>query len=82
MIEYAYMQTAYEELMKFKMKKQFSWEKQTQVMTELRTDMNSEDFLASRLKIANSVEESSVIYFSEGIKYYWRGCVCERVENY
>ena len=30
MIEYACMQTAYEELMKFKTKKQFSWEKQTQ----------------------------------------------------
>ena len=30
MIEYSYIQTAYEELMKFKTKKQFSWEKQTQ----------------------------------------------------
>ena len=39
-----------------KRKKQFSWEKQTNnVEVE---NMNSEDFLASKLKIANSVEES------------------------
>ena len=45
MIEYTCMQAAYEELMKFKMKKQFSWEKQTQVEAE---NMNSEDILSSR----------------------------------
>ena len=44
MVEYAYMQTAYEELMKFKTKKPFSWEKQTQVMTKLRTWTAGEDF--------------------------------------
>ena len=42
-------------------------------------NMNSEAyFLVGRLKIANSVEEPevSVIHFNEGVKYYWRGCVC------
>ena len=46
MIENAHMQTAYMQGMQEK--KQFSWEKQTQVMTKLRTFNNSEDFLAGR----------------------------------
>ena len=63
MIQYAYMRTTYEELMKYKMKKQFSWEKQTQVMTKLRT-WTVKTFSVARgrlkieLKITNSVQES------------------------
>ena len=55
MIENAYMQTAYEELMKLKMKKQFS---NGEANTSNDKAINSEDFLAGRLKITNSVKES------------------------
>ena len=56
LIEYVYMQTTYEELMKYKTNKLFSWEKQTQAMTKLRT--KKWRILAGRLKIVISVEES------------------------
>ena len=56
------MQTAYEELMKFK---QFSWEKQTQVLNDEAKNMNSEDFLSDRLKLRIQSKKVSVIHFSE-----------------
>ena len=51
-----HLQGAYE--IQDERKKQFSWEKQTQIANEEVENLNSENFLASRLKIANLFEES------------------------
>ena len=79
-IEYAYIQTVYEELMKFKTKKQFSWEKQAEVNDEVEPNMNSEDF-SWQTEIANSVEDSFSNSFQWRIKRLRVLTVLERVES-
>ena len=78
---------AYEELMRFKTKKQFNWEKQTQVMTKLRTWTVKTFYPADR--IPSQSKKVSVIHFNwmkarVTIKYYTWEVTCvnsERVEN-
>ena len=79
MIEYAYVHADHlRGTGEIQDEEKFSCEKQTQVMTRLRTWTASEDFkfYPADWILQIQLKKVSVIHFSEGVNtYYWRGCI-------